>query len=117
MPLRPWPVDDDKISFDSIVNDFALAIRFAYTLRRKNYWLEIPYNGHDIPEWLKASCLPADQQVTMENLVRQEKDQGRPALDVILGVALQVAMEIGYRRGKKDARLELLMGELKETIE
>lgn len=95
MTLKKWPEDpNETVSFDDLAEPLLKAIRFAYSLRRKNKDKDIPYDGFETG--LKHICLSPDELLKADYL--EEED----ALKVIIGMALQLGIEQGRRIEAKD---------------
>jgi hypothetical protein len=85
----PWPEKGGPATFAMLADSICAAIRFAYQLKRQNQDQDIPWTGPDIGE--------DDEQLSAEMLALIEKDQGRDALDEIVGLALRLGIEQGRR--------------------
>jgi len=92
-----WPKDDKIVSFVEITEPIREAILFAYTIKRKNKNRSIPWNGLDIGEDEKCTCFSPKDQFHLDNLRYSEDEQGRDALDEILGLAVRLGIEQGRR--------------------
>ncbi len=94
-PIADWPKDDKPASFEDLADEIVAAIRFAYTLKRKNAGKSIPLAGPDAPE---GACVGSGSHcLSAENLAYSLDDQGREALDEIVGVAIRLGIEQGRR--------------------
>ena len=94
---KQWPEKDKTVGFYEIAEPIIKALKFAYRLRRKNLRKDIPWNGLDIGEELKASNFSPDSTLSHESLRFNQEDQGRNALEVIIGIAVQLGIEQGRR--------------------
>lgn len=117
-PLGFDPAREDKpYSFDEIAEPILRAIRFAYKLERRNKGRSIPWRGPPIGR-NEAACSPDfKERLRAGNLAYADEDQGRDALEEIVGVALQLGIEQGRRITMtgpvvKTLRLELRLAEL-----
>ena len=104
--MKKWPKKDDKpVLFRSLVKGIREALLFAYDLNRKNEDKDIPYAGYE-------TNLPTDfepiEKLTVENLTYDLKEQDRDALDVILGIAIQLGIEQGKRNFKSSTVYHLM---------
>jgi hypothetical protein len=103
----PWPMEgigerwEGVGSFENLVAPFRKAIQFAYKLNRKNKGKDIPYTGYSVTD---GGSLPPQERFTAEQLKYDEEDQGRDALEVILGSLASVAIEYGKRLALKEVR-------------
>lgn len=102
--IIPWPEDGSCADFETLVRGVRDALTFNYRLTRRNRTKDTPYHGHQIGDL--HVCMPVEQMLTAESLAYQKTDQGRDALESILGIAVQLGIEQGRRdeRQKHDAR-------------
>lgn len=90
--MSAWPKDDAPVGdFEQLTNPLVQAVRFCYSLARKNEDKDIPYKGFD------GCYRRASDQFAAENLRYSDEDQGRDALTEIIGYAVQVGIEQGRR--------------------
>lgn len=92
-----WPDKDEPMDFEKLTKPLVKAIRFAYDLKRKNRDKDIPWKGPDIGARERATCLSPSTQLKSENLIYSEEEQGRDALEEIIGLALRLGIEQGRR--------------------
>ena len=97
MTNKPWPNNGQTVSFQDMVKPIVDAISFAYQLQRQNKSTDIPWSGLDIGNDLKATCFNPDERLSAEQLNYSNEDQGRTALEEIVGIAVQLGMEQGRR--------------------
>ena len=97
MPNKSWPANNDTTSFRDLTKPIIDAITFAYQMKRQNEDTDIPWDGLDIGDDLKATCFSPDEQLTAEQLHYSDEHQGRSALEEIVSVAVQLGMEQGKR--------------------
>jgi hypothetical protein len=89
--ITPWPMEGEGerwegvASWDTIMGSFRKAIKFAYNMRRKNEGKDIPYTGYPIGYGDRAGCLGPEERFKAESLRYDKEDQGRDALEVIMG--------------------------------
>lgn len=100
-----WPEDGRPVSLEELTGPLCEAIRFAYSLRRKNRDSDIPYNGFEAAE---AHAPSAKETMKAANLKYSEEDQGRDALTEIIGVAIRVGIEQGQRIAKTDSEYQAM---------
>jgi hypothetical protein len=117
MAKRKWPDNDEPLDFDSLTTPLLKAIKFAYKLERKNKGQAIPWSGPDSGVHAGYSLHPK-QQLSAENLRYSDEEQGRDALEELIGLALRLGIEQGRRITMtgpeiKTLRLELLLAEIK----
>ena len=92
-----WPPNDAPASLEDLVGPICDAIRFAYTLTRRQTDRDIPWSGPEIGVAQQANCPRAADQLRAENLAYALDDQGRDALMEIVGLALRIGIEQGRR--------------------
>lgn len=105
---KPWP-KTGPASFDDITSSLRAAILSAYTLKRKNRSKDIPYDGFDTSPRLRASYPSPINALKAKSLAFDEEDQGRDALDVLIGIAVQVGIEQGERIYREEQARRLNM--------
>ncbi len=108
--IIPWPEDGSTAPFEDLILPIRKAIKAAYSMRRRRAKQDVPYHGYDIGQHVKAGSFGPDEALTAANLAYSNEDQGRDALDVILGLAMQIGIEQGRRieRERIDERLALV---------
>lgn len=99
---KQWPEDGSPVDFESLVKPFKKSFRFAYNMRRKNLHKDVPYDGFNLGRSDLACCLPAKEKLNQRNLKYSNEEQGRDALEELIGLVLQVGIEQG-RRITKDS--------------
>jgi hypothetical protein len=90
--------------FEELVEPVVKALKSAYVLRRKPL-ANIKWCGPDISNGF--ALLPSER-LTAENLRYSEQDQGRHAIDEIIGIAVT----LGIEQGKNIAAVEYEKREL-----
>ncbi len=106
--MKAWPESpNETVMFSDLTEPLVRAVKFAYKRTRKNLNKDIPYEGYDIGKSLKASCLPPDESLIAQNLKWQQEDQGRDALEVIMGIAVQLGIEQGRRVERENLEMDL----------
>ncbi len=98
--------DEPEFRFTDLTDAVIKAIRTAYNLRRKNKEKDIAWTGpqfdkDNFSDHLAACCFSPEHKLTAENLRYSEEDQGRDALEEIVGVAVQLGIEQGIRMMSK----------------
>lgn len=108
MSNKPWPKDKKEcVSFYKITEPILEAVRFAYNLERKNKNKSIPWNGLDIGDKEKAGSFSPTEKLRAGNLKYSLEDQGRDALEEIIGLAVQLGIEQGRRIGLRDLEIKI----------
>jgi len=93
-----FPQDGSPAHFDELTEPLIEAVRFAYSLRRKNRGKDIPWNGPDLTlTRLLCCCFNISESLSRESLEYNENDQGRDALAIIVSCAIQLGIEQGIR--------------------
>lgn len=105
--MKKWPKDNKAVSFRDLVEPARKAIEFACSMERKNKRRSIPWAGYDIGEDAKCGSFTPTEALRRGSLDWQLEDQGREALDVILGVVIQTAIEQGRRIAQEKIQGEL----------
>ena len=110
--MKQWPKDNKSLSsFEELTEPVVRAIRFAYKLERKNSNLDIPWLGYDIGEKEKGTSRSPDKKLSVEKLKYQEEEQGRSALETLIGLAVQLGIEQGRRLQKEDMYAKIFLFE------
>jgi hypothetical protein len=114
----PWPDDGGCLSFEMIADWICDAIRFAYTLERQNEAKDIPWGGPNIGTRERSTCHQPKEQLSAEMLAFALEDQGRDALDEIVGLALRLGIEQGRRidRDSVERRMRAIQIKLHEQM-
>lgn len=96
-----WPVDGSTLYFEKLTEPVIKALRQAYSMQRRNRTKDIKYSGPD--HKFQANCPPIRERLKAESLEYEREDQGRSALEVIIGHAVQLGIEQGKRYAKEDS--------------
>jgi hypothetical protein len=104
-----WPTGDTPAYIEDIVTPVVKAIRFAFNLERKNENRSIPWSGPPIGRGAAANSLEAKTRLSAAMLRYSEENQGRDALDEIIGLAIQIGIEQGRRIYKDGGSFKTLM--------
>lgn len=107
--MKRWP-EDKTVDIEEALRHVRKAIEFAYELTRRNEDQDIPYYGYDIPARRHIARSP-EEDLTV-NVLAEHADQGRDALDVILGIAFALGVENGLRYTGSTRRLEAILERL-----
>lgn len=102
-----WPENDEPADFSQIADPIVKAIKFAYKIKRKNENKDIPWHGLNIGKSERATCPGPFDGLSMENLKWSLEDQGREAIEELVGLAVQLGIEQGRRIEKCDLRKRL----------
>lgn len=95
--MKQWPDKNKAANFNELSEPICKAIRFAYQLTRQNEGVSIPWKGLTIGERELATCFQPDERLSKEQLEYDDENQGRDALDVLVGLAIQLGIEQGRR--------------------
>ncbi len=93
---KAWPAKGTA-NFEDLTGPVCEAIRFAYDLSRKNQSRPIPWTGYTIGAQELVGGSPPHLRLERDNLYYDQHDQGRPALEVLVGIAVQMGIEQGRR--------------------
>ena len=105
--ITPWPMNDEPADFDLLIEPFKKALRFAYSMRRKNEKKDIPYRGLPLGHDERVCSIGPEERFTAESMAYDKDDQGRDAIEVILCCMAQISVEQGRRIALKKVREEL----------
>ena len=98
-----WPEDGGHLDFEALTRPVLHAIRFAYDLKRRDRRRNIPWRGPDIVHTGTLACCPTiAERLKAHRLAYSEEDQGRDALEEIIGAAIQLGIEQGRRLAKSE---------------
>lgn len=108
--MKEWPEKSAIVRFTDITKPVIRAMKFAYTLKRKNRQRDIPWEGLDIGKEEQVGCFSPVDKLTAFNLEYSLDSQGRDALTEIVGVAVQLGIEQGRRMAYNDmaSRIDML---------
>lgn len=95
--IKQWPDNNEPAQFMELCNCVREALEFAYELKRANASKSVPWNGPPIGKSLAAASLDYVEALSAESLEWVLEDQGRDALEVIIGIAIQLGIEQGRR--------------------
>lgn len=118
-PMAGWPQDGKPAYFEDLTRPVIRALKGAYTFRRRGY-KDIPWTGPCTGSL--HCCLSAEETLKASNLKYSQEDQGRNAMEEIIGLAVRLGIEQGKRmaaeedHGNKMA-LVLAVGGHNETVE
>jgi hypothetical protein len=102
-----WPKDNKTISFHDLAESVKKATKFCYKLTRKNRDEDVPWKGPPLPKCMQATCLSFEESLSAKGLAFNKNDQGRDAMDVIIGIAIQLGIEQGRRMVKEEVLKEV----------
>ncbi len=103
-----WPEKDKVAYFEDLTKPIVKAIKFAYSIRRKNKDKDVPWTGPGVGASERACCPPPKEMLSAENLKYSMDDQGRNALEEIVGVAIRLGIEQGRRIFLESSEYRLL---------
>lgn len=98
--MEDWPKDGKTVNFREMTEPVVDAIRFAYRLERQNDGQDIPWHGLALGKGETVCGPQPDEKLNAENLRYDDEDQGRDALTVLVGLAVQLGIEQGRRMTK-----------------
>ena len=107
-----WPKDGSSLSFSDLADAVRKALRAAYSIKRKDRKRNIKWTGPPQGESCAHCCLAPADALTAESLKYNLDDQGRDALDVIIGIAIQMGIEQGRRNFKNSPEFSLMKTKL-----
>jgi hypothetical protein len=99
--IVPWPLDESPADIDLCIEPFKKALKFAYSMRRRNQTKDIPYHGLPLGRDERACSFSPEHRFVVEQMDYDKYDQGRDALEVILCCMAQICIEQGRRDAKK----------------
>jgi hypothetical protein len=99
--LEPFPKSDGRVYFGGVIEPFLKKIRKAYKLRRINENKDIPYTGYPLGHDARGGSLEPVHSFTVGQMKYDKEDQGRDALEVIVGKIFTVVSEQGSRMVRK----------------
>ncbi len=106
--MADFPKDGSTLSFEKITDPLVRAVKFAYDIKRKNRDKDIPWKGPEIGQDDRACCLLAAQSLKSKNLIYSEEDQGREAIEEIIGLAVRLGIEQGRRIYKESGEMKIM---------
>ncbi len=92
---RPWPKDGTPVRFDAIYGPLRKAFTDLYDFTKKAD--ECDWTGLDLGDRELAGLFSPSTRLTKSQLDYDENEQDRDALDVLLGIAIQLGVEQGRR--------------------
>lgn len=104
--MKTWPDGNKPANFEDLVKPFKSVLRFAYKMTRQNKGRDIPYNGYE--HGALHICFPLIEKFTANQMRYDEEEQGRDALEVIIGAILQVGIEQGRRIAMESSEVQML---------
>lgn len=107
MTNKDWPKDGSPAYFGDLVEQVLNALNVAYKLERQNTDLDLPWEGFDRSREDMAACRPLADTLSAEGLAFSLEDQGREAIEEIIGAAIALGMEQGKRVLLRDMRLRM----------
>ncbi|MHA2280096.1 MAG: hypothetical protein ACXAC5_04370 [Promethearchaeota archaeon] len=102
-----WPEDGKAMCFEALSDSVREVVRHCYTLSRKNKKKDVDWKGPSLPRCMQATCLSFEDNLKAESLEYQLHDQGRDAMEVIIGIAIQLGIEQGRRALKEEVLKEV----------
>ena len=90
--------------FEELVKSVVKALKGAYTLRRKPL-VDIKWEGPELEQYCYS--LPPAERLTAENLRYSQEDQGRSALEEIIGIAVALGIQQGINMTTADYEIQI----------
>ncbi len=90
--MKTWP-KNDTVYFEDLTDPLRKVVDDLYKLERKPY-CDIDYKGYGLPNESSYSFQP-NERLNEENLRYDDEDQGRDAMTVVIGLAVQLGIEQG----------------------
>ena len=110
--LKQWPENGDMVDIEELVDPVVKAIRFAYTISRRNKGRDIPYDGLDIGKESKAVCNGPETKLS-NYMLERSMENGRNALTELV----HLAVLLGYEQGRRSLIAEnTALHLMKDTI-
>lgn len=98
--MEKFPKSDEAKAyglFDDTLTPKMKAVRKNFKMKRKNEDKDIPYRGYPNGRSSRAGSLEPAERFTAEHMRYDLEDQGRDALEVIMGAMITCASEQGRR--------------------
>lgn len=92
-----WPVDGSPLLFGDLTTPVRKALRTIYRMKARPIIDDIPWTGPPNGKREDVSCFSPQEALTKQALDYDREDQGRDALDVLLGIAVRLGIEQGRR--------------------
>jgi hypothetical protein len=104
--------------FDQLTDSLKSAVTQAYGLKRKKL-RDLKWDGPELTaNSLLAGGFPVEEALTKENLRYDDEEQGRDAMKVILGCAVRLGIEQGFRMAADEAtRYDIFVRSIRSYIE
>lgn len=94
--MKEWPADNKIVNFSELTEPITKAIRHAYALKRLPL-KDIPWTGYRLGKRERATSFEHEEHLTAQNLEYSDTEQGRDALEEIVGIAVRLGIEQGRR--------------------
>ena len=98
---QDWPEDGSQLSFTYLVGAVLHAVHECYELKKKDSG-DVDWQGPPLPKFLESSCLDFREKLTAESLAYAREERGLSAIEVLVGIAVQLGMEQGRRRHQEE---------------
>ena len=99
---KQWP-KEGPVPFRDLATPICDGIRFAYKLSRRNLGRSIPWVGYNIGDRALVRSFPPHEMLRRSQLHYYDTEQGRDALEVLIGIAVQLGIEQGRRMERQDS--------------
>lgn len=95
--MKQWNKENKPEDFYNIIDPLINAVLFSYQLVRQNQGKNIPYDGMDIGDNEKATCLSPDVLFNSSHIETMELEYDKSLIDTIICLAVQLGIEQGRR--------------------
>jgi hypothetical protein len=99
--------------FEELVAPVVKALKAAYGLRRKPL-ADIKWEGPELEQYCYS--MPPAERLTAENLRYSQEDQGRSALEEIIGIAVALGIQQGRNIAEHEHKVIELIHQAKLLI-
>ncbi len=109
--MKEWPKDNKIVSFSELTEPITKAIRHAYAIKRLPL-RDIPWTGLELGKREKVNCFEPAEHLTAKNLDYSDQEQGRDALEEIVGIAVRLGIEQGRRAFRDEHEFQTMQHKL-----
>lgn len=83
--------------FEDMTEGLIKALKFAYSLRRKNKGKDIPYEGIDLKTCRLLASMSGVKETLTADALEYHEERGRDAANMVIGSAVRLGIEQGFR--------------------
>ena len=103
--MKDWPKDQNETaSFTDLTEPLREVVSQAYVLKRKNEEKDLNYDGYNVGQDTLVCSHDPVTALTATQLKYDNDEQGRDAMKIILGIAVQLGIEQGKRLAFRDMK-------------